>query len=498
VDFRGALQQLAERAGVELEESPRQAGAATKRRRALELHGLAQKFFAHVLWETEVGAAGRQLLRQRGLDDDLARRFSVGFAPAGGETEDALARFLVKRAGATLDEMIECGLAHRSRRGGPRDRFRNRLTFAICDDKGAVIGFGARAMGDDQPKYLNSSESPIYHKSAALFGLNVARDAIRDRGATLVVEGYFDVIAAHRAGVTNVVASSGTAFTREQVRMLARLAPSLILCFDADAAGLRAVSAAVDVVAAEQVTARIVELPAGYKDPDELVRDNPQAFAHAVEAARAEWQVLVDRSLADAEGGSVEQRRAAAEAAAAVLRRIPNEATRDLYLQQVARRLDLSSPATLASEVARGAPDAGSVRPSAVDPVDAGLGEHRRRRRVGAIIAAGDMPAHLAGQQGGARDGIAADAEKVDVGFGLGHGPHHRGPRARDRATSAMSRTTAVLAPGRPRCLLASARRRHAAPSVTMAATSVRSLSAVKSASSTIEAAPASTTGSAL
>jgi DNA primase len=350
IDFRQALQQLADRAGVELEERPGVAGNSARKRNVIELNTKAAAFFEHVLWKSEAGRAGRELLQQRGLDEETARRFGVGFAPAGGNGENALVRFLVDRGGKVAD-IVEAGLAH-DRGQSPRDRFRNRLIFPIRDDRGAVIAFGGRAMGDAVPKYLNSPETAVYHKSSALFGIDLAREALRSDHQALVVEGYFDVIASHRAGIAHVVASSGTALTREQVRILSRYTESITLCFDADDAGIAAASRAVDIISAEGLSARLVVLPEGVKDPDELVKVEPGAFARVVAAAKPEWEVLLERAIGEVSVTDVEERRRAAERAVALLLRIPNAATRDLYGQQAASRLGLSADA-LAADVAR-------------------------------------------------------------------------------------------------------------------------------------------------
>ncbi|MBV8529131.1 MAG: toprim domain-containing protein, partial [Candidatus Dormibacteraeota bacterium] len=185
-----------------------------------------------------------------------------------------------------------------------------------------------------------------------IFGIDLARKAIEREHTAVVVEGYFDVMAAHAAGVEHVIASSGTALTREQVRILARYASTLVLCFDGDNAGRNAASKAVDVIAAEGLQARICLMPAGVKDPDEMVRSDPQGFAALIAEAPLEWEVLLNDALAGGEGGSIEARRAAAERAVALLVRIPEAATRDLYLQQAARRLDVST-SSLAQDVAR-------------------------------------------------------------------------------------------------------------------------------------------------
>ncbi|MFN2582823.1 MAG: DNA primase [Candidatus Dormibacteria bacterium] len=343
-DFRQALELLADRAGVELEPMGRGGRSAGRdRRRTLELNERAQQFYEHVLWSTPAGQDGRELLEKRGVDETLARRFGIGFAPMGGASGDALVRYLTSKRGAQVPEIVAAGLAHLLRGGGARDRFRHRLLFPIRDERAAVVGFGGRALGDAMPKYLNTPDTAAYHKSQSIFGIDLARTAIERERAAVVVEGYFDVIAAHAAGIEHVVASSGTALAREQVRTLARHAATLVLCFDGDGAGRAAASRAVDVVAAEGIQARICVLPNDAKDPDELVRRDPDAFATMVRDAQPEWQVLLDAALGAGEGGSVDARREAAERAVSVLSRITEAATRELYLQQAARRLDLSA-----------------------------------------------------------------------------------------------------------------------------------------------------------
>jgi DNA primase len=344
IDFRQALELLADRAGVELESGPNAGrGAGRRRRRSIELNTKAQAYYQHVLWSSPAGEPGRALLVDRGVGEALARTFGIGFAPAGGPGEDALARYLTGKGGANVEELVDAGLAHPPQRGRTRDRFRDRLVFPIRDERGEVLGFGGRALGDAKPKYLNSPDTGAYHKSVAIFGIDLARSAIARERSAIIVEGYFDVMAAHTAGALQTVASSGTALTREQVHALGRIAETLTVCFDGDDAGRAATTRAVDVIAAEGLHARICRLPAGAKDPDELVRRDPGAFLQAVADAPPAWQVLIDAALAAGEGGSVDARRGAAERAVTVLARIPEATTRELYLQQAARRLDIGA-----------------------------------------------------------------------------------------------------------------------------------------------------------
>jgi DNA primase len=411
IDFRQALELLADRAGVELESGPHAGrGAGRKRRRSIELNTKAQAYYQHVLWSAPAGAPGRALLEERGVDDAMARKFGIGFAPAGGPAEDALARYLTGKGGADIEELADAGLAHPPQRGRTRDRFRDRLVFPIRDDRGEVLGFGGRALGDAKPKYLNSPDSSAYHKSVAIFGIDLARSAIARDKTALIVEGYFDVIAAHAAGVESTVASSGTALTREQVHSLGRIAETLILCFDGDDAGRAATTRAVDVIAAEGLQARICRLPLGAKDPDELVRRDPAAFLQAITEAPPAWQVLLDAALSVGEGGSVDARRAAAERAVSVLARIPEATTRELYLQQAARRLDIGArslttdllhavrdgtrrPARIVvsapAEPAAGVPDDTTEPPDADEPMPAWEAQLARVLLIKPDLAAG-------------------------------------------------------------------------------------------------------------
>jgi DNA primase len=351
LSFLQALEMLAERAGVELERRGGDGrGAGRRRHRAMELNAHAQAFYEHVLWSTELGAQGRDLLDQRGVSEELARVFGIGFAPAGGGGGDALVRWLVSRGHGAVEEVVAAGLAHPADRGGARDRFRNRLVFPIRDERTQVLGFGGRALGDAVPKYLNTPATEAYDKSKAVFGIELARPVIGSAGSVLLVEGYFDVVAAHAAGIHHAVASSGTALTTAQVRLLARFTKVITLCFDADDAGQAAATRAVDTVCGEGLEARIVVLPAGFKDPDELVKRDPAAFARVVEEAKPGWEVLLDVALAGAESGSVEERRGGAERAVAVLARIPEASARELYAQRAAGRLGLE-PATLLADV---------------------------------------------------------------------------------------------------------------------------------------------------
>ncbi|MEZ4624008.1 MAG: DNA primase [Thermomicrobiales bacterium] len=234
VDFREALRELARRAGVELENTP---GSNPNRTSGgnglLAALDLAATFFHDVLRNHAAGELGRRLASERGLDDRTIERFRLGFAPNSWDA-------LVETAGVEgFDQgiAIEAGLAQERDSGGAYDRFRNRFIFPISNRDGKIVGFGARAIGDDQPKYLNSPQTPLFDKSSLLYALDLAKETIRQDDRAIVVEGYMDAIAAHQFGHANVVAAMGTALTESQVNQLKRFSKRIVLALDADAAG---------------------------------------------------------------------------------------------------------------------------------------------------------------------------------------------------------------------------------------------------------------------
>src|SRR5438552_3924845 len=263
-DKRGALQMLAERAGVELRKlSPDQKERADLRKRILDMLKLAAQYYEYVLWKMPAGEPGRKLLGSRHVSEETARRFQLGYAPAGrGFAEYLRAK---KRS---LTDAQEAGLM---RRDGT-DFFAERLVIPIRDERGQPLAFTARTVrADEQRKYINSPETPAYVKGRVIFGLDLARDEITRRGHAVLMEGQFDVITAHGAGIKNAVASSGTALTEDQVRLLQRFTDELLLVFDSDRAGRAAAQKAVVLAAALQMRTRVATIE-GAKDPDEFLR----------------------------------------------------------------------------------------------------------------------------------------------------------------------------------------------------------------------------------
>jgi len=282
-DKRGALQLLAERAGVELKKlTPEQRERADARRRILDVLKLAAQYYEYVLWKLPAGEPGRKLLESRHVGEETASKFQLGYAPAGR----GFAEYLRAKKRSLLDAQ-EAGLT----RFDGTDFFAERLVIPIRDERGQTLAFTARTVRqDEQRKYINSRDTPVYIKGRVIFGLDLARDEITRRGHAVLMEGQFDVITGHQFGVGNSVAASGTSLTEDQVRLLKRFTDELLLVFDADRAGREAARKAAVLAAQHGMRTRLATMPEG-KDPDEFLR------AGGAEALQR-WRDLSDRAPA--------------------------------------------------------------------------------------------------------------------------------------------------------------------------------------------------------
>jgi DNA primase len=382
LDFAGALEALAERAGIELEreaEDPREAERRSRRERLLALLERTAAYYVRVLWESAEAAPARTYLAARGLEEDALREFRVGFSPGSWDRVIAASR----RAGYSEGELLAAGLASRRRDGsGLLDRFRGRIMFPLADPKGHVLGFGARALSpDDQPKYLNTSESDLFHKRSLVYGADLARAAAARAGRVVLVEGYTDVIALRQAGVPEAVCSMGTALTDAQAHGLRRLAPTVLFCQDPDAAGQEAVgkALALDEMSKRGKTGglafRVVRLPPGLDPADVVQRQGAEAMRGLLERAVPIARFEVERALDKGDLETPEGREAALRVVAPVITRLdPGPVQYDL-IQLVASRLQMSESMT--QEALRSAPRPNG-RPSAAPPARAVTSVDRR------------------------------------------------------------------------------------------------------------------------
>ena len=343
VEFVEALELLARRAGVVLERghNPEAGRRAVAQRDALEI---ARDFYHGVLLRDPAAAAAREYLARRGIEFPMWERFRLGFAPTDGQS------FLreAQRRRIPAEILAEVGLARRrdDGRGSPYDSFRGRLLFPIGDASGRPIGFGARTLGDEVPKYINTPKTALFDKSNVLYGLAESRRGIGKAGVLVVVEGYTDVIVAHQAGLDFVVASLGTAFTRDNARRLGRLASRAILVFDGDAAGQKATERSLDLLVSENLDVRVYAVSGG-KDPAEVILEGGgEAFRAALEKESVglfeyKWRRTMG-TVGETEAGGQSQAHARGRALdefLELLSKVPNVVTSKLYVREFAERI---------------------------------------------------------------------------------------------------------------------------------------------------------------
>ena len=377
LDFVDAVKHVAQRAGVEIREVSRGREEDDPNRHLYEANAFARMFFQDSLWDEKLGAEARAYLEQRGIDRETAERFSLGFAPD---------EWRALREGASHhaigdDTLLEVGLLTTSEKARePYDSFRARIIFPIESLSGKVLGFGGRVLDsgkDGAPKYVNSSESAIYHKGSVLYGLSWAKNTIRREESALVVEGYTDVVSLSAAGLDNAVAPLGTSLTSEQAALLRRYTTRVYLLFDSDAAGLKATFRAGDMLLSAGVHPSVVTLPPG-EDPDTVVHKEGaeglrRHIDQALDVLDRKLQILEERD----HFSSIEQTRAAVDRLLPTIRAVQDPALRDIYVSKVADRTGVRRQ-TLEEELVKKAPT-GARLPHATSSA------MRRRREAPAL-----------------------------------------------------------------------------------------------------------------
>ncbi len=356
LDFGEALRRLADRAGVRLPE--RQAPRADPAVQAAKdaLHGAAE-WVHSLLVRGQSGAQAREYLVRRGVSGETVERFGLGWAPDGW---DGLTAHL-RKAGLSVEQIEAAGLAIKGERG-LHDRFRARVMFPIRDADGKVTGFGGRILGDGQPKYLNSPQTATFDKSRTLYALDLARGSIRKAGQAVIVEGYMDVVLPHQQGFTNVVASLGTALTAQQIELLQRYTQTIVLALDADAAGQAATVRGLEVARQALASRRrpvpgrgatrtgYLQLSAGQikiavlsggKDPDEIVREDPQAWQRMVDEAVPMMEHKLELELAGVDLNDPQRKAAAVQELVRFLVQVPDPIEWGHYIDRIAQRLRL-------------------------------------------------------------------------------------------------------------------------------------------------------------
>jgi len=338
--FPEVVRDLGRKVGVEFEEAVGHAGPqAGQAKRVEQLNQAAAAWFKHNLQNERAGTVGRRYLESRGIHPDTIDRFGIGVAP---DEWDGLVKALAKQGFAPGDLAAAGLVVARDSGSGFYDRFRARVMFTITDVRKRVVGFGGRVLGDGMPKYLNSPDTPLFKKGQTLFALDQAREAIVRAKTVIVVEGYFDAIALHQAGLTHTVATLGTALTPEHVQVLRRFADNVVLLFDPDAAGVRAALRGLDLFVNSGMSVKVITLPAG-EDPDTFVRkEGAGVFAQMEAAAPSLLDYALDYTVKQAEGGSLESRIRSVDEVLRIIQKSEHPIEREERIRVVSERLGVS------------------------------------------------------------------------------------------------------------------------------------------------------------
>lgn len=348
LDFKAALELLARKAGVELSQFQRGDGTmAKKRERLLEATRLAERYFQQVMVGSKL--AQGYIFKKRGLNKTAVQAFGIGYAP---DTWEELTGLLLKR-GYTENELLDAGLSVR-RRGKAGDIFRGRMMVPLKDGQGKTLGFTGRLVADNPkaPKYLNTPQTLLYDKSRHVFGLDLAKEAIRANDYVVLVEGNLDVVSSHQAGVEQVVATAGTALTEHHLRTLARFTPNVRLCFDGDKAGIAATERAIPIAQAVGAHLSIVTVPEPFKDPDELIQKDAGAWEKLLQTPQDVVEWIIDQYVQRVDTKTAEGKAAVSSKALELVRKIDDPVRVEHYIDYLAAVLG-SSPKALQAKLTR-------------------------------------------------------------------------------------------------------------------------------------------------
>ena len=340
LSFPEAVKLLARKAGIEIEErqaTPAEKKSQEERQHFQRINELATGFYRSILQNSQEGEPARQYLARRVVTNDISEAYRLGFAP---DRRDGLVKHL-KNNGVDLEIALKLGVIRKGDSGW-YDLFRNRLIFPIRDSKGLVIAFAGRVLDASLPKYINSPESPLYHKSSVLFGLDMALPAVRTENSIIIVEGYFDHLALYRAGIRNVVATCGTALTATHAGLIKRHAEQVHMLFDGDSAGKKATIRSMELFLEQRMPAYVITLPPG-DDPDSFLTSNPvEAFSDRQSKARPAFDFFVRSLLAETAPDSVDNKVRIIDEVVPRFRKIADPVERDLYEKEICRLLGIT------------------------------------------------------------------------------------------------------------------------------------------------------------
>lgn len=334
VDFREALQMLADRTGVELQKySPEQKKRQDEKSKLSDLIAASLPFYEKQLWESTGGKKALEYLKNRGLSDAIIKKFHLGYAPDGWRHgEDYL-----KSQKFTPGEMVGAGMSIKKDGGGTYDRFRHRIMFPISDPLGKTVGYTARAMpGDDDAgaKYINTPESQLYHKGSVLYGIDLAKKAIKKEDRVILVEGNMDVIATHEAGIENVIAVSGTALTEMHIKILKRYTSNFTLFFDADDAGKNAARKSAQMCLARDINISLISLSGG-KDAADIVQEKPERLKEIIAGAQSALSYFIQEALKENDIEDPHGKRDAIDSLLQLVGHIAHPIERDGWIEKI-------------------------------------------------------------------------------------------------------------------------------------------------------------------
>lgn len=342
LEFPEALRLLAEKAGVKLSAYSNELSSSA-RNRLLDVLKLSAAFYHRVLLDSPRSQLARDYLNQRGVSPEMIEEFQIGFIP---DEWDLLTKFLLKK-GFGINDIAAAGLSLKKEGGSSYyDRFRGRVVFPLNDVHGNVVGFTGRLLNENQEKasgkYVNTPQTSVYDKSKVVYGLDKAKQEIKRQDGAIMVEGQMDVLACHQAGQFNVVASSGTALTMEQIKLLKRFSHNLIMAFDADLAGQNAAERGIETALSEDMKIKVIQIPEGSgKDPDECLKKNPAIWFKAVEQAENIMDYFFRKFLAGKNLQDSGERSAVAKALLLKIGQIPDVVEQDFWLKKLANILDI-------------------------------------------------------------------------------------------------------------------------------------------------------------
>jgi DNA primase len=373
--FRETVEELAREAGIALPEpdlAPAEAERLRRRDRAREALAVAERFYRELLGRP-VGAEARDYLVSRFFNDATLQAYAIGFS---ADSFDGFHTWALGK-GIPEEALFDAGLVKRNTQGKLYDTFRGRIMFPIHDRRGQVIGFGARAMGDAQPKYLNSPDGILFHKGRELYGLHLALEPARATGRLLLVEGYTDVMHCHQAGLGEVAAALGTSLTVENARQLRNFRVPVFLLYDGDEAGRRAAERAADILLAERVDASVALLPPGEDPADLVAREGRDGLEAVLERAEDLWNYRMERTFARHEMDRIEGREAAIRELGDVIRRMADPIRRELAFKLLAERTGVPE-STLRNQIRP--EEAPSVRTEPAPPAELSVAYARMER----------------------------------------------------------------------------------------------------------------------